>query len=112
MRRIENYGTDIFEDMKTLGGLILIFALGWFSHELDMAKDAPTTVVASDVGSPNNLFELESWKPHRIEAVYESGLTVVSSLGPHGNFQYVVPDLHLPVGTTFRKFNGSIMEVM
>ena len=63
-------------------------------------------------GQPISPVELGQWTPHRVEATFNSGLAVVSSLGPHGNFQYVVYDLDLPVGTTFRNFNGSIMEVM
>lgn len=61
--------------------------------------------------SPIHATELADWTPQRVEAVYDSGLTVVSTLGPHGNIQTLVQGLNLPTGTTFRVMNGRIVNI-
>lgn len=76
-------------------------------HEL-LATTCKTEIV-HDNGIPIPPDGLPEWTPMRVERQFESGLTVVSALGPHGNFQYIVRDLNLTKGKTFRIFHGAII---
>lgn len=103
---------SILSDLIGLFGVLAIFTIGWYSHDLDYKRHVRPVIVHSDVGQPVDPDALAEWTPHRVEAIFDSGLSVVSSLGPHGNFQYIVHDLHLPVGATFRNLNGYVVKVM
>lgn len=70
------------------------------------------TVIVHEAGQPLSSEALADWTPQRVEARFDSGLAVVSTLGQNGNLQTIVRDLHLPVGTVFRVLNGQIKEVM
>jgi hypothetical protein len=70
---------------------------------------APAASIADNAGLPIAPHELTEWTLQRVEARFDSGLTVVSTLGPHGNLQSIVRDLDLPVGTTFRLFHGLVL---
>lgn len=70
-----------------------------------------SVVVTHDAGQPIAPTQLVDWTPQRVEAHFDSGLTVVSTLGQNGNLQYVVKDLNLPVSTVFRVWHGTIMEL-
>ncbi|MBI4434443.1 hypothetical protein HY635_01315 [Candidatus Uhrbacteria bacterium] len=69
-----------------------------------------TAEVVHDGGVPIPPEGLPEWTPIRVEQRFASGLTVVSSLGPHGNFQYIVRNLALPEGETFRMVRGAIIR--
>lgn len=73
-------------------------------------KITASEVISNDAGQPIASTELADWTPQRVEATFDSGLTVVSTLGQNGNLQYVVTDLNLPVGTVFRVWHGIIVE--
>jgi hypothetical protein len=76
-------------------------------------KEIVTNVtVIHDTGQPISPEALADWTPQRVEARYDSGLAVVSTLGQNGNLQYVVRDLDLPVGAVFRNWNGQVKEVL
>lgn len=70
-----------------------------------------TAEVVHDGGVPIPPEGLPEWTPIRVEQRFASGLAVVSSLGPHADFQYVVRDLALAEGTTFRVVNGAITRI-
>ncbi|MFH1099115.1 MAG: hypothetical protein V1723_04355, partial [Candidatus Uhrbacteria bacterium] len=70
-----------------------------------------TAEVVHDGGVPIPPEALPEWTPVRVEHRFESGLTVVSSLDPHGSFQYIVRDLALTEGTTFRVVSGTIVRI-
>ncbi|MBI4435091.1 hypothetical protein HY630_00300 [Candidatus Uhrbacteria bacterium] len=74
-------------------------------------REAVARMVVVHDHSPIPATELADWTPQRVEAVYDSGLTVVSTLTPHGNIQTVVRDLTLPVGTTFRLLDGRVVDI-
>lgn len=67
--------------------------------------------IVHDGGAPIPPEGLPEWTPQRVEKRFASGLTVVSTLGPHENFQYVVRALDLPEGTTFRVFQGKVIRI-
>lgn len=69
------------------------------------------TEVIHDGGVPIPPLALPEWTPLRVEKRFRSGLTVVSSLGPHSDFQIVVRDLALPEGRYFRIFRGKIVVI-
>lgn len=69
------------------------------------------TEVVHDGGAPLPPEGLPEWTPMRVEERFPSGLTVVSELGPHENFQYVVRSLALAEGITFRVVNGAIINI-
>lgn len=74
-----------------------------------LAKTCKSEVV-HDSGVPIPPEGLPEWTPIRVEQRFTSGLTVVSLLGPHENFQYMVRDLTLPEGTIFRVAHGAIVR--
>ncbi len=76
----------------------------------DLLARTCTAEVVHDGGVPIPLEGLPEWTPVRVEQRFASGLAVVSSLGPHGNFQYIVRDLTLAEGTTFRVVRGAIVQ--
>ena len=78
-------------------------------HERELAFLVEQYVCKNDWLAPNDLAD---WTPQRVEARYDSGLAVVSTLGQNGNLQYVVRDLDLPVGAVFRNWNGQVKEVL
>lgn len=63
------------------------------------------------IGRPVDVQDLPEWIPLRVEQNFSSGLSVVSALGPHENFQYIVGDLKMKQGTTFRLFQGKMVEI-
>jgi hypothetical protein len=75
-----------------------------------LAKTCTPSVV-HDGGVPIPPEGLPEWTPIRVEHRFASGLTVVSSLGPHADFQYVVRDLALAEGTTFRIVHGAVITI-
>lgn len=98
--------------------------IGWPTREGDRARTiasceklvdcevAVNAVVVHDAGQPIPPSALAEWTPQRVEFRFDSGLAVVSSLGPHGNLQYVVRDLDLSVGSVFRILNGEVVKVV
>lgn len=95
--------------------------VGLWTHEGHKARAivAATELLASvgktdavhDGGMPIPLGGLPEWTPVRVEQRFPSGFAVVSALGPHGNFQYIVRDLVLTEGTTFRVMNSVIIKI-
>ena len=70
-------------------------------------------IVVHDGAMPIPPEALPEWTLIRVEQRFDSGFTVVSALlpGPHGNFQILVRDLNLPLGSVFRRFKGRILMI-
>lgn len=110
--------------LGTIGGIIVFEATYWTSpswaeklpiwtHERAIARETAehAQLVDAIVGTPLTASQLPEWTPIRVEQRFTSGLTIVSALGPHENFQYVVSGLAMPAGTTFRKLQGSVVRL-
>lgn len=100
--------------MRLFGQFVLgfaIFVAGYVAGEHDRSNTA-TLLVVHTFGQPLAPSDLPSWTPQRVEERFDSGLTLVSSLGPHGTFQYVVRDLDLTDGAVFRVVDGTVVTTL
>ena len=115
-----------------IAAIVLIETIYWTSPELAQKIGFPThegyktdaivncqrflsstckTEVVHESSVPLVPAGLPEWTPIRVEQRFLSGLAVVSILGPHENFQYIVRDFTLSVGETFRIVNGVVMRI-